>query len=423
MRPFLDLIELVARLAVWLVGVGYRRRIAVSGIGLALTAVVAAAYVAVYGVGINPTQKMISVRVLLPLSGGLLVNQDVTLRGIKVGRVAGVHLTESGAEAVVTVRADTPIPRDTRVRVSGLSAAGEQYLDFRPEHDRGPYLTNGSLIGQDQTSVPVSLPQIIDDSRGALSQIDADKLGAVFNELRVGPEGAKKLSALLDGTVLLTSTLDGVLPETVSMLRNARITFTTFSDVAPGLGGTSTDLQQILGGVNKMDNGFRTLVDLGSTELDQVDSFIGGNRENIYALLGNLTTLSQLLYVRVPALQNLWRPDHGSLVDRIASTVHDGGVWLIADIYPKYRCDYGLPRKPPSAANFPAPYRYTYCADDDPSLLIRGARNAPRPPGDDTAGPPPGHDPLATLDPPPVYPPYTLPTPNGGPQLPAWIPN
>lgn len=423
MRPFLDLLDLFARLGVWLVQVGHRRRILLSGIGLALTTVVAAAYVAIFGVGINPAQKTISVRVLLPQSGGLLVNQDVTLRGIPIGRVTDVQLTAAGAEAVVSVRADRRIPRDTRVRVSGLSVAGEQYLDFRPEHENGPYLSDGSLIGQEQSTVPVSLPQIIDDSRGALGQVDAEKLTAVFDELRVGPEGGRKLSALLDGTVLLASTLDGVLPETVSMLRHTRVSFTTLGEVTPGLSGTSRDLQQILDGVNRMDGGFRTLVDLGGTELDQVDSFIGDNRENVYALLGNLTTLSQIFYLRVPALQNLWRPDHGSLVDRLAGTVHDGGIWVIADLYPRHRCDYNLPRKSPSAVNFPAPYRYTYCPDDDPSLLVRGARNAPRPPGDDTAGPPPGHDPLTTLDPPPVYPPYTLPTPDGGPVLPAWIPN
>ncbi|MCV7315668.1 MCE family protein [Mycolicibacillus parakoreensis] len=423
MRPFLDLVDQLCRLVIVIVGWGHQRRILLSVLGLMLTTVVAAAYVTIFGVGINPTQRMITVRVLLNESGGLLANQDVTLRGIPIGRVQAVRLTATGAEAVVAIRADTPIPRDADVRISGLSVAGEQYLDFRPTHQSGPYLTNGSMIGSEQTSVPVSLPQIIDDSRGALAQIDAGKLTAVFGELRVGPDGPRKLSALLDGTVLLTSTLDGVLPETISMLQNTRPSFTLLADVSPGLGETGTDLQNILGGVNAMDGGFRELVDLGSTELDQVDTFIADNRENVYALLGNLTTLSQLLYLRVPALQNLWRPDHDSLVDRLSSTVHDGGIWVIADLYPKYRCDYDLPRQPPSAADFPAPYRYTYCDNDDPSVLVRGARNAPRPPGDDTAGPPPGHDPHETLPPPPVYPPYTLDTPYGGPSLPAWVPN
>ncbi|MEZ0362690.1 MlaD family protein [Mycobacterium sp. pUA109] len=422
MRPLLDLLNLGCEFLIWIVKGGYRRRILVSGIGLLLTTAIAATYVTLWGVGINPAQKMISVRVVLPESGGLLGNQDVTLRGIPIGHVTAVRLTERGTEAVAAIRADTPIPRDTQVRVSGLSVAGEQYLDFRPDHDHGPYLTNGSVIGRDQTTVPVSLPQIIDDSKGALAQIDAEKLTAVFGELRVSRQGPQKLSSLLDGTVLLASTLDGVLPQTVSMLRNTQVTFTTLNDTSAGLGGTSADLQKVLAGVNKMDGGFRTLVDQGEAELGRVDSFIADNRENVYALLGNLTTVAQVMYLRLPALRDLWRPDHESLVDHIASVVHDGGIWVLGDLYPRYRCDYDLPRQPPSAADFPAPYRNTYCNNPDPSLLVRGARNAPRPPGDDTAGPPPGSDPLETLEPPPVYPPYSLPTTYGGPPLPAWVP-
>ena len=98
-------------------------------------------------------------------------------------------------------------------------------------------------------------------------------------------------------------------------------------------------------------------------------------------------------------------------------------IWGIGDIYPRYRCDYNLPRKAPTEANFPEPFRNTYCLDDDPALLVRGARNAPRPPGDDTAGPPPGQDPLAVTDKSPDIPPYTIPTPYGGPVMPVPMPN
>ena len=77
---------------------------------------------------------------------------------------------------------------------------------------------------------------------------------------------------------------------------------------------------------------------------------------------------------------------------RSAAIMHDNGFWATGDIYPRYTCDYGTPRQPPSSADYPEPFMYTYCRDDDPGVLIRGAKNAPRPAGDDTAGPPPGAD-------------------------------
>ena len=106
-----------------------------------------------------------------------------------------------------------------------------------------------------------------------------------------------------------------------------------------------------------------------------------------------------------------------SVLDAIGSVMHDNGLWATGDIYPRYACDYGTPRRPPSSADYPEPYLYTYCTDDHPGVLIRGAKNAPRPAGDDTAGPPPGADLGKTTDPTPRGR-FTIPTPYGGPVLP-----
>lgn len=400
-----------------------RRRILLACAGLVLTAVVALAYITVGGLHMNPLRSTLRVQVMLRESGGLLANQDVTLRGVRIGRIESIDITDRGVEATAAIDSAIRIPADSPVRVSGLSAAGEQYLDFRPEHDGGPFLSNGAVIGQSQTSIPVSLPDIIDHSRGALAQLDATKLSAMFAELRVSRDGPEKLAAIFDGASLLASTLDSVLPQTVSAVRNTKVVLGTIADLGPGLQHTATELGQILGGVDKMDGGFRTLVERGEPQLAAVDNLVTDNRQNIVQILGNLTTVSQLVYLKIPALKNLWRPDRDSVVDRVSTVVRDGGIWGVGDIYPKYRCDYKLPRRPPSQADFPEPYRYTYCGDADPSVLVRGARNAPRPPGDDTAGPPAGYDPTKQTDATPNYPPYTLPTTYAGPDLPAQIPN
>lgn len=423
MKALSNPLEWSARLVVDLVRAATRSRLLVSGVGLALTLIIATGYLAIGGLRINPLRRTMAVRVLLEESGGLLVNQDVTLRGIPVGRITAINLTDKGVEAVVKINADPQIPRDSPVRVSGLSAAGEQYLDFRPEHGGGPYLTDGAVITQQHTTIPMSLARIIDDSHGALAQLDPAKVNAVLGELRAGPEGPQKLAAIFDGAIFLSSTLVGVLPQTVSLLRNTRVLFTTLADVNSGLRRTSVDLQNVLGGVNTMEGGFRTLVDNGAGQLTNVENLIADNRENMVALLGNLTTVSQLLYMRIPAIKGLWRPDHESFIDHLATIFHDKALWGVGEFYPRYSCDYPVPRQPPSQVDSPEPYRYTYCNNPDPSVLIRGARNAPRPPGDDTAGPPPGHDPLERTQPAPNYPPYTLLTPYGGPRLPAWIPN
>lgn len=426
MTASIRLLEWPLRLIIDLVRAVAQRRLLLSGVGLAVVLLVAAVDVAIGALGINPARQMISVRVLLPESGGLLANQDVTLRGIPIGRVRSVNFTESGVEVIANIKAGLRIPRTSPVRVSGMSVAGEQYLDFRPERGGGavPNVTDGTVIGGRQATTPVSLTRIIDDSHGALAQLDPTKLAALLDELRVSRDAPEKLAAIFDGSMFLAATLDGVLPQTVSLLRHTRVVLNTLDEVAPGLQHTMAELRTVLAGVHKMDGGYRTLVDRGSGQLAAFDNFIGDNRENVVQLLANLATVSRLMYLRIPALQDLWRPDHDPLIDRVASIVHGGAMWTIVDIYPKYRCDYKLPRKSHMQGDFPEPYLYTYCDNPDPAVLVRGARNAPRPPGEQgAAGPPPGSDPLAQADATPVYPPYTLPTTYGGPPLPAWVPD
>jgi hypothetical protein len=298
-----------------------------------------------------------------------------------------------------------------------MSAAGEQYLDFRPVGDGGPLLVDGSTVREDQTTVPISFAQLLLHTDGALAQIDPQKLSAITDELRVGSQGPQKLAALLDGGALLVTALDSVLPQTVSAIRNSRVVFTTLADMTPGLRHTSHDLQQILRGATKLDGGYRTLVDRGSEPLTALDHVIADNSATMVQLLGNLTTIAQLSYLRVPALKALFPTYRGSAIEAMTSAVHEDAVWIIADIYPRYTCDYNLPRRPPWLADFPEPYLNTYCPNPDPALLVRGARNAPRPPGDDTAGAPPGLNPVATTDPTPVGP-HSIPITLGGPIFP-----
>lgn len=410
-------LEVSARLIVNAVTSMARHRIISSCIGIALVLLFAGSYVLVGALNVNPGRSTMTVRVALPQSGGLLPNQDVTVRGVPVGRVSSVQPAGGGVVAVVSIKSDVRIPAATPVRVSGLSPAGEQYLDFRPADNRGPVLKDGSTVGQEQTSVPVSLAQLLGDADGALAQIDPAKLSTIIDELRVSTKGPVKLAELLDGSSLLLTTLGSVLPQTVSVIRDSRSVLTTLSDGAPGLNQTAENLHQTLRGAASMDGGFRTLVDHGAAPLVATENIIADNSNTMVQLLGNLTTVAQLSYVRVPALRALFPTHRGSALEALSTVFHDGAVWQLLDPWPRYGCDYKLPRRPPAVPDFPEPYLYTYCDNPDPAVLIRGARNAPRPPGDDTAGPPPGVDPLRKADPTPTGK-WSIPTTYGGPPMP-----
>ncbi|KLO39365.1 mammalian cell entry protein [Mycobacterium nebraskense] len=414
--------DAISPVIIGIVKTGHRQRMWLSGIALALTFAVAVAYLMVGALRVNPLESTYQVTIRLPESGGLLANQDVSVRGIRVGRIQSLRPTPAGVEVIANIEANTRIPAASPVRVSGLSPAGEQYIDFEPASNTGPFLSNGSVIGPQRTATPIPLSQLLADADGLLAQMDPKKLQIVKRELSLSKDGPQKLTDIIDGAAFLLSTMDPVLPETVSMLKTSRVVLTTFADVNVGLGVTSRNIGDVMTGVNKMDSGFRRFVDRTPHTMSAIDNLFNDNSDTMVGLLANLVTTARLIYVRVPALNAVFPNYRGSTLEALMTTMHEHGLWATADIYPRYTCDYGTPRRPSSSADYPEPFLYTYCRDDDPEVLVRGAKNAPRPGGDDTAGPPPGADLGQTADPTPKGR-FTIPTPYGGPTLPIEPPH
>ncbi|WP_324193804.1 MlaD family protein [Nocardia blacklockiae] len=413
-------VEPPARAVVFSARLVSRHRLLSSVLGLMLVLVLGVGYLLLGSLQTDPFRSQYRVRVELAQSGGLLPDQDVTLRGVRVGRVRTVGVDGGKVVAVAAIDSGVRIPKSGDVRVSSLSAAGEQFLDFLPANESGPYLSDGDLVTQDRTSTPVTMAAALGSMSGTLTQIDPAEIEGIVRELGAGADGPEKLTAVVDGGMFLLSTLDSVLPETVSLLHNSKAVLTTLGDVAPGLRATSANLAQTMSGVGAMTGGYGTLVDNAPNTMAAADRIIADNSPTMVQLLGNLTTTAQMAYLHIPALREFFWPQQrtGSTLDAIHSAMHDGAVWAIVSPYPKYACDYDLPRDPGSVPDYPEPFLHARCTNPDPSLMPRGAANAPRPPGDNTATIPPGVDPLQRADPTPTGP-YTVPPTYGGPFVPG----
>ena len=70
----------------------------------------------------------------LPETGGLYGTGNVTYRGVEVGRVQSVGLTDTGVEAVLSLKSGIDIPSDLKAEVHSQSAIGEQYVDLLPRN-------------------------------------------------------------------------------------------------------------------------------------------------------------------------------------------------------------------------------------------------------------------------------------------------
>lgn len=396
---------------------GHRQKAWLSALALLATLTIGVAYLTFGALRWNPLKSVFHVNVQLPASGGLLANQDVTLRGIPIGKIVHLSLTPDGVDAQIKINEGVEISQSSKARVAGLSAAGEQYLDFDGGNGEAPFLGGGDTFAMGRTEIPVTLGELLAHSDGMLKQVDTQKMELIKKELSLSKEGPQKLNDIVEGGLFMLSTLDGVLPQTTSLINTSRVTLQLVSDKQDGMKVATANLDKTLAGVNRMTGGFRTLTEQGPKTFEATNTLFADNSDTMVQLLGDLATATNLMYLRVPAINALFPTYRGSLMDSLSSIIHDGGFWVNADIYPRFACEYGVPRQPPSEADFHEPYMGTYCATDDPAVLIRGAKNAPRPAGDDTYGPPPGMDLAQQTDPSPQGR-FSIPTPYGGPTLP-----
>src|SRR6516165_8131038 len=68
-----------------------------------------------------------TVKMELPQAGGLYGTGNVTYRGTEVGRVESVRLTDTGVEAVLSLKSGIRIPSDLKAEVHSQSAIDESY--------------------------------------------------------------------------------------------------------------------------------------------------------------------------------------------------------------------------------------------------------------------------------------------------------
>ena len=153
-------------------------------------------------------------------SGGIFVNAEVTYRGVGVGRVSDMQLTDDGVRVTLTIDPDaTRLPADTTAVVANRSAVGEQYVDLRPDGDQGPYLTDGSVIPQSRTAIPIPVEQLLLDVDDLVGSIDTDDLRVVVDELGTAFAGAgDDLARLLDNGDLLLARAEQSLPQTLQLI-------------------------------------------------------------------------------------------------------------------------------------------------------------------------------------------------------------
>ena len=157
-------------------------------------------------------------------SGGVFTNQEVTYRGVLVGRVGDMELSEDGVdiELLIDRRWENEIPVDLIATVRSKSAVGEQYVNLTPQSASGPTLADGDVIARENTQLPVEFQQLLRSLERVLAEVPPDTTRRLVGNLAGGISGrSQEIATILRSLGTLAEGFASVAPQQKRLLDNA----------------------------------------------------------------------------------------------------------------------------------------------------------------------------------------------------------
>ena len=147
-------------------------------------------------------------------SGGIFTGAEVTYRGVTVGKVDRLRLTDGGVLVDLRMHRGSQVPRDTLAVVENRSAVGEQYVDLQPRTRRAARTSAAaSRIARDDTRTPTRIDTVLLDVDRLVRSVDQDDLSTTVDELgKTFAGGGTDLQRLIDAGDALTQSATEALP-------------------------------------------------------------------------------------------------------------------------------------------------------------------------------------------------------------------
>ena len=248
----------------------------------------------------------INVKLELPAAGGLYKFSNVTYRGVQVGKVTDVKLTENGAEATLTLDTSPKIPADLQADVRSVSAVGEQYVDLRPRTDSGPYLEDGSVIEKENATIPQAVGPMLDQVSSLVDSIPEGRISDLLDESFKAFNGAgPDFQSLVDSASKLASDINGVSDQTRGLIDDSGPLLDSQAETAEQIRTWARSLSGVTAQIAQNDPEVRAILQQGPGFAQEVSSLLDQVKPTLPILLANLTTIGQILVTYNPSLEQL----------------------------------------------------------------------------------------------------------------------
>jgi phospholipid/cholesterol/gamma-HCH transport system substrate-binding protein len=240
-------------------------------------------------------------------SGGIFEGAGVTYRGITVGQVDDMVVTDEGVDVVLRIDDESEkIPRDTNALVANLSAVGEQYVDLLPNTDSGPYLGEDSEIPEANTETPIATTQLLVDLDKMVNSVNKDSLRTVVSEMGKAFKGTgDSLGQIIDTSNSFIATANDNFDVTTALIKDSNTVLRTQIDNGSDIRSFARDLALLSDTLVASDADLRRVIDNGSATANQLRTFLEQNEVNLGELINNLVTTGEVTVKHLDGIEQV----------------------------------------------------------------------------------------------------------------------
>lgn len=240
-------------------------------------------------------------------SGGIFAGGEVSYRGVRVGQVSELELTDDGVDVVLAIDKDhDEIPSDTLAVVGNRSAVGEQYVELQPQVDDGPYLADDSQIDQADTRTPIATETLLADLARTTGSVDQDALRTTVTELGDAFEGTgPALQRIIDTGNSFIETANDNFDVTTALIRDSNTVLQGQVGSAGALKTFASQLSLFSGTLAASDPALRKLIDNGSVAATELRTFLEDNEVELGDLVNNLVTTGEVVVQNLPGVEQI----------------------------------------------------------------------------------------------------------------------
>ncbi|WP_396926827.1 MCE family protein [Mycolicibacterium sp.] len=336
-----------------------------------------------------------SVTMQLPETGGLYSTGNVTYRGVEVGRVQSVRLSDNGVDAVLSLKSGIDIPSDLRAEVHSQSAIGEQYVDLIPRDGTARPLRDGDVIPRDDTSVPPDINALLDAANSGLQAIPRENLKTAIDEAYTAVGGlGRQLSDIVRGTTTLAIDARANLDPLVKLIDNAKPVMDSQVQTSAAIQAWASHIATVTAELKAHNDAVAGVIDQGGLVAtnEQARNLIERLKPTLPVIVANLASIGQVAVT--------YQNDIEQLLVLLPHAVSEGQATFMANAntnqayrgeYLSFNLNINLPpacttgflpaqqQRIPNLVDYPErPPGDLYCrTPQDSPFNVRGARNIP----------------------------------------------